>query len=450
MGTDARMGVERLSPTDVMELVCDVTGTSMQVAAVLVLDTAAPLDASAVRAALQGRITAVPRLRQRLLDVPFGCGRPVWIDDSSFDIGNHVDSVACASPGDEQALMGVIADTVTRRLQPGRPLWSATLVTGLAQGRCALVVVFHHVLADGMGGLAVLARLVDGNPGNTGPDFPRRPPRPRDLLIDVLRSDGQALARLPAGLRRLRIAAAELGTSNNPRAPRCTLNRPIGTGRALAVARAELGAVHAAAHAQGGTVNDVVVTAVAGALRAVLADRGESINQLVVSMPVSARRRASATDLGNQVGVIPVTVPTTGEPTQRLAAVARITRQRKIATPGSSAALLGPVFRALAKAGAFQWFIDRQHMINTFVSNLRGPEQRLTLFGVPVVEVIPVPMITGNVTVAFAALSYAGGLNVTVIADPELCPDLSDIARALRREFDVLTDATVTSAVEPH
>ena len=162
-------------------------------------------------------------------------------------------------------------------------------------------------------------------------------------------------------------------------------------------------------------------------------------------MPVSARRRAGATELGNQVGVIPVTVPTTGDPTHRLAAVARITRRRKTAAPGSSAALLGPVFRALAKAGIFGWFINRQRLINTFVSNLRGPERRLTFCCAPVVEVIPVPMITGNITVAFAALSYAGSLNVTVIADPMLCPDLPDIIQALQRELDVLTDAETPS-----
>jgi hypothetical protein len=105
--------------------------------------------------------------------------------------------------------------------------------------------------------------------------------------------------------------------------------------------------------------------------------------------------------------------------------------------------LLGPVFRVLAKAGIFGWFINRQRLINTFVSNLRGPELSLTFCKAPVVEVIPVPMITGNITVAFAALSYAGGLNVTVIADPMLCPDLPDIVRALQRELDVLTAAEV-------
>ena len=221
--------------------------------------------------------------------------------------------------------------------------------------------------------------------------------------------------------------------------PQSSLNRPIGVGRALVVAHAELIDVHAAAHAQGGTVNDVVLAAVAGALRTVLADRGEDVDQLVVSMPVSSRRMASATQLGNQVGVIPVMVPTTGEPTERLAAVARLTRHRKTATPGSSAALLSPVFRLLATVGVFGWFIDRQRLVNTFLSNLRGPEHELRLAGALVTEVVPVPTITGNITVAFAALSYAGRLHVSVIADPERCPDLPAIGEALQRELDVLT-----------
>src|SRR6478735_9119633 len=238
----ARMGVERLSPNDVMELACDVTGTSMQVAAILILHTEGSLDLAAVRAALKQRITAIPRLRQRLMDVPF-CGRPVWVDDFAFDINNHIDSVGCAAPGDGRALMDVAAETVTRPLLPGRPLWSATLVTGLAEGSSALVVVFHHVLADGIGGLAVLSRLVDGAPGDVDADFPRRPPRPPDLLIDLLCSAGRTLVRLPVGLARFRAAAAELGLGSDSHAPHCTLNRPIGAARALAVVRADLAAV---------------------------------------------------------------------------------------------------------------------------------------------------------------------------------------------------------------
>lgn len=435
MNSGVRVGIERASGNDVMELVCDTTGTSMQVAAVLVLDTSSPVDIAAVRVAITERITAVPRLRQRLVDAPLGCGRPVWIDDASFDVSDHVSSVRCPAPGDERALLAVVAESVTRRLPPDKPLWSATLVTGLAPGRSALVVVFHHVLADGIGGLTVLAHLVDGVPVVPDHRFPRRAPRRRELAVDALRSRARAVGSLRAGTGRLRAAVAELGTGRDARPVRCSLNRPTGTRRALAVARVDLAAVHAAAGAQGGTVNDVVLTAVAGAIRTVLAARGEDVDRLVVSIPVSARRQAGVTELGNQVGVIPVAIPTTGDPIRRLAAIARITRLRKTAAPGSSAPLIGWVFRALAKAGVYGWFVDRQRLVNTFVSNLRGPEHRMSFLGAPVVDVIPVSGISGNITVAFVVLSYAGTLNVTVVADPDRCPDLDDLAEALQREL---------------
>jgi diacylglycerol O-acyltransferase / wax synthase len=439
--------VERASSNDLADLACDVTGTSMQVAAVLVLRPRSRLEVTAVSEAIADRITAVPRLRQRLVDAPFGCGRSFWIDEPGFDIGDHVRSIACAAPGDEQALLAVVAGIVTTPLPRDRPLWSATLVTGLAEGRSALVVVFHHVLTDGIGGLAVLARLVDGLPAVPDHGFPVVPPRRRDLIVDVWRSRLRALGRLPAGARRLRAAAAELRIGRAGRPPRCSLNRPTGRRRAFAVAHADLAAVLAAAHAQGATVNDVVLTAVTGALRTVLAARGEDVDRLVVSVPVSARRHAAATQLGNEVGVMMVMVPTTGEPARRLAAVARITeRRRGTAAPGSSAALIGPVFRLLAKAGVYGWIVDRQRLVNTFVSNLHGPERRLSFLGAPVVDVIAVSGTSGNVTVAFVALSYAGRLNITVIADPQRCPDLDDVAVALQRELQVMTGVATNVA----
>lgn len=129
----------------------------MSVAAILLLDTGSGLNPAAVRAAIADRIRMVPRLRQRFLPAPFGCGRPYWVDDPDFDICNHFRHVSCPVPGYEAALLDIAADTVSHRLPACRPLWSATLVTGLADGGAALIVVLHHVIADGMGGLAVLA-----------------------------------------------------------------------------------------------------------------------------------------------------------------------------------------------------------------------------------------------------------------------------------------------------
>ena len=138
---------------------------------------------------------------------------------------------------------------------------------------------------------------------------------------------------------------------------------------------------------------------------------------------------------------VPVTVA--GGLNHRLAAIAQTTRNRRPATPGVSVVLLGPVFRTLAGLGVFRWFVDRQHLVTTMVTNLRGPAVRKSFLTVPITEVIPVSPITGNVTVAFAVLSYASTLTITVIADPQRCPDLPVLLTRLQSDLDLFaTDHT--------
>ena len=178
-------------------------------------------------------------------------------------------------------------------------------------------------------------------------------------------------------------------------------------------------------------MNDVVLSAIAAALHRLLETRGEWVEQFVMSVPFSARRHANTDDLGNQSGVIPLRVCGGGELAQRLESLAAATRAAKRAQRGASTALLGPVFRLLAAAGLYRWFIDRQRWIHTFVSNLRGPEIRLSFLGCPVTRITPLSVATGNVTAAVAVLSFAGSLTITLIADPDTCPDLSELRDAL-------------------
>ena len=150
-------------------------------------------------AALADRIRAVPRLRRNLVRTPPLCGRPVWVDDLDFAIDRHVREVRCPDPGDEAALCGVAMQAVGTRLSLRHPPWAAVLVTDLREDRCALVVVFHHVLADGVGGLAVLAQLVDGAPLGRDDGFPRPPTTRWRLFTDTLEGRTRALAHLLRG-----------------------------------------------------------------------------------------------------------------------------------------------------------------------------------------------------------------------------------------------------------
>jgi hypothetical protein len=166
-----------------------------------------------------------------------------------------------------------------------------------------------------------------------------------------------------------------------------------------------------------------------------LASRGEELDPVTVSVPVSARQAATAGQLGNQVGVMPVSLPTGSNLATRVTQIAAITRQRKTAARGASAAVLGLPFRLLAPTGLLRWFVNRQRLIHTFATNLRGPAEPLTFAGAPVRAVIPIPNTTGNVTVTFGALSYAGTLRITVLSDPSRVPDVTVLTAALRRDL---------------
>jgi diacylglycerol O-acyltransferase / wax synthase len=432
--------VERVSALDLMQLSSDAGTVPNQVGAVLVLDAGPGFDAEAAVALLGQRIQRVPRLRQRLTRVPVGAGRPVWVDDPHFDLTRHVATVA-APGGDDTAVLEIAAARVTTPLPRSRPLWSATWVTDLADGRVALVVVFHHVLADGLGGLAVLAQLLDvpGDASSTR-GFPRSPPTRRQLRGETRRTHLAALRRLPSSLRGVRAAARELDVAHTRSAPRTSLNRPTGPRRRLATVRTDLDPIRELAHAQGTTVNDVVLTAVTGALRRLLRSRGERLDEVVVSVPIAPSTDGGA-GAGNRGGVMPLRLPTGGQPEERLSAVAAVTRARKRGTRGASAALLAPLFRVLATMGLLRWFIDRQRMVNTFVTNLPGPRDPVTLAGHPVIDMQAVSLATGNVTVVFAVLSYAGTLSLTVAADPDHVDDLDVLVAALHDEFRHLAPA---------
>jgi diacylglycerol O-acyltransferase len=235
--------VDRVSPTDMVSLASDTVAAPMQVGAVIVLAAGRLSDLAAIESTIAERIQAIPRLRQRLVRVPLGYGRPIWVDDAKFDIARHLRRMACPLPGDEQALLQLTATLVTRPLPRSRPLWSATLVSGLAGNRTALVFVFHHVLTDGIGGLAVLASLVDGAAAAGPMPFPAGGPSRRELALDAWTTRLHAASRLPQFAVTARHALAELA-AKPAMAQSCSLNEPTGPRRHLAVVQTDLARIH--------------------------------------------------------------------------------------------------------------------------------------------------------------------------------------------------------------
>jgi WS/DGAT/MGAT family acyltransferase len=324
------------------------------------------------------------------------------------------------------------------------------VVTGEDRQARAVVVVLHHVVTDGVGGLALLARLLDpAHPSTAGQGGaapgPAAPAAAATRGVDPppAAETGRAVRAVRA-VRTLRRGATELGLLGHGAhgAPRCSLNAsPTGPRRRVAALDVDLDALRTAAHRYGATVNDVLLVATTGALGRLLQARGEDVRELVVSVPVSGRATGTPRDLGNEVGVMPVRVPLDGTPVERLHRVARSTRARRAGVRGSSSALIGPAFRLLVAVHLFRALIDRQRLVNTFLTNVRGPSTAGTLAGAPVLRAVPVTATAGNVSVAFAALSTAGTLTVSVIVDPDLVPEIRPLAVDLADELCALTTA---------
>jgi WS/DGAT/MGAT family acyltransferase len=423
--------IERISADDAQQLAADVGPVPMNVGALLLLERAA--EPAALHDVLAPRLAAIPRLRQRLQHAPLGCGRDIWVDDEVFDIHRHLHRI----PYSGEDPLDTVSRIVTQPLDRSHPLWRAALLEGLPDGDVGLVFAFHHVVADGIGGLAVLAGLVDGTGPPAPPPTPRPAPRARELFLEAAGSRLLAIRHVPKLARTLTAAIGELG-GERTRAPACTLNTPSGPRRTVRAFTTDLELLRRAAHVRGVTLNDLLLTAASGALDDLLRSRGESLRQIVVSVPVSARPGAATDSLGNRTGVMPVPVPLDGSGDTRLQAVAQRTSARKTARRGASAALLTPVFRLLAALRLFRPLINRQRLVNTFLTNVRGPSQVVSIGGARVLRIVPVTITAGNVTVAFAVLSYGGTLTVGVICDPDAVPDAQGLAEAVRHHLDEL------------
>ena len=416
--------VEPLRPGDLTMLATDVGPVPMNIAAVLLV--AGGDDGTAdVPEAVVARAATVPRLVQMLRRPRRGAAQ--WVVDAGADPARHL---ACRhlAGGGERAVLDEAARLLSTTLDPSHPLWTALRLTGWdvsGARRGALVVVCHHVLADGIGGLGVLAALADDEP--TAPAAPHPPAAPP-----------------PSGPRAWWAGLRELGLGARlpRRAARTSLNRPTGPDRSVAALGVPLAAFHAGAHRLGGTVNDAVVATVVGALTALLADRGEHPGALVVSVPVTGRA-AGDRRAGNDNGVLPVQVPTGPDLGGRVRHVAAATARRKAGPRGHSSLPLGGAFRALSRAGAFRAFLERQRLVHTFETNMRGPAARMRVAGREVVAVVPAAANPGNVAASFAVLSYAGELVVAVVTDPEVVPDAGELAGHLAAELAAVAGVPV-------
>jgi diacylglycerol O-acyltransferase / wax synthase len=431
--------IARLSANDLTNLATDRGSVPMQIGAVLLLDEGSAPNAEELASVIEQRLARVPRLGERLRRAPFGCGRPYW-EDAPLGATGLV--TLATAPAEDAGLVGTAVDEVLRRLPRDRPLWRAVVYADSAGHARGLAVVMHHVLADGIGGLAVLAELVDSDVDDTRETkgAPRPAPSRRALAHDAWTQRWSGLRSAPNTLRGLVAGLRELGGIPGQDAGRTSLLQPTSPRRRVEIVEVDLAAIVAAAHAQGATVNDLLLVAVSGALRRLLAARDEQLDEVLISIPVSGRPATTSADLGNQVGVLPVAVPLAEDPAVRLAAIRDQRARLGTSAPrASSGAVLSVLFRGLAAIGIFQWFVRRQRLVHTFLTNLRGPTEPLALAGNRIRGLVPIATVPGNVTVSFDVLSYAGRLLISVVYDPDHMPDHALLGDALASELTGLS-----------
>jgi len=418
----------------------------MHVAGLVFLDAGPLVDAGgavrldAVRAHVESRLS--PRLLQVLVRTGLGEGPQIWVDEPAFDIAAHVRTRSVPSPGDEASLLGVVEELNEPPLPRSRPLWELWLLSGLSDGRLAMLIRLHHVVADGIAALAMLGSWFDFDAVPVAQATHDREPEPapsrRELLDDNRRRIARHIANgassvlhptrwLPEATAAARTA---VGALSEGFAPRTSLNGPVGSRRRLLLARADLGRVKAVAHAHGAKVNDVALAAIAGGARALLEHRGEATDvELRAMVPVSERSSADRSSGGNLVSVIVVPLPV-AEPDAvlRLERIARSTAERK----------KRPVRQWDQFPTAITAVMNHQRFVNLASSNMPGPTVPWYFAGARVREMFQIGPVQGNVALNVGVLSYAGRLGFDIVGDADVIPDLDSFADGLHATLEEL------------
>lgn len=433
-----------------------------------------------IRRVVEQRIHLVPQLRQRALRVPLGLHHPVWVDDPEFELDDHVRRAGVPEPGGSRELDDLVAEVMSRPLDPDRPLWEMVVVEGLAGGRTALVAKLHHAILDGVSGASLLAAFLDLGPRSRPVPFPAEPWDPEPLpssgsllkyaaasltrqpevAVEAFRRGVDALVDVAGHNRRL----AGEGTVPPPApfsAPRTSLNGNLSSRRRYATVAVPLEDAKLVRRTFEATVNDVLLAGVAGALGRLLALRGEAPDgPLVALVPVSTRRvgagkgeRAGAgaagegttgaddlgaVTLGNSVSSMLVSLATdVDDPVARLRAISRGTQVAKVQERLTGGWLLADVAqmtppalasRAMRWASGLGLFERLPPLFNVTVSSVPGPDFALWCAGSRVVALHPVGPVAEGVGLNVTSMTYQGSVHFGLLGCRRLVPDVRDLA----------------------
>ncbi len=459
--------MERLSALDTEFLHLEDGISHMHIAGVSVFGGAVPTE-DEMRALLASKLHLIPRYRQRVRSVPLELGRPVWVDDPDFDLTFHVRATALPAPADDDALCRLMGRLMSQELDRNRPLWEVWIVQGLPDDHWGLVSKVHHCMVDGIAGVGLLEALLDIDADAEVAEPPAWHPRPEpsgpamiidawegllgDLAGSIRHLPGQILDPLGT-LRSLRATGQGLlrfgrGMSSTPE---LSVEGTIGPHRVWAHSAATIDDVRRIRKSLGGTLNDVVLTAVANGYRELLLARGDDLEgvELRTLVPVSVRGENAAGDTANKVSAILYDLPVgIADPIERLEAVrTQMTDLKASHMPEagdavtSFADLLPPMLVGNTSRLLVRLMQDRpQRSLDTVTTNVPGPQFPLYCLGREMLEHLPYVPISHGLRVGTAILSYNGNLAFGVTGDLDSVPEVAIVAAGIAAGIDQLLE----------
>jgi diacylglycerol O-acyltransferase len=405
-----------------------------------------------------------PRYRQRVARMPL-TGARMWVDDPSFNLLYHVRHLALPRPGDERLLKRVAGHVMSLPLDHNRPLWELWVIEGLESGGFAIITKAHHSMIDGVGSADLMTASMQLEPDAHPSQEPRRwLPRPAPGRIDIALGELRRWTEAGAAVQRATRDAVRhprrtlaslaslvegigeaLGAGMHRTSP-TPLNVQIGPHRRFDWLRYDLADVKEVKNRLGGTVNDVVLANVSGALRRFLKGRGGDVDELDfrAMVPVNVRTGDEAGKMGNRVATMAVQLPLDeADARARLERVVERTQQLKSSRQAAGMETieeisdwgLSGVFLQLARLSA------RTRPFNLVVTNIPGPQVQAYLLGSPLEQVYPLVPLYKNQALGVALFSYNGALFWGLNADWDALPDLHDFAEHLAVDFEVLRKA---------
>lgn len=461
--------MDRLSPLDAAFLHVEDDVNLMHIGSVGIFEGPPPAFDD-VRAMIAGKLSLVPRYRQRVRGIPLELGRPVWVDDPHFSLDYHVRRTALPRPGGRDELRSLVGRVMAQRIDLSKPLWELWMAEGLVDDQWALISKVHHALVDGVSGTDLLGVILDPSP-NATPAVPgtwRSEPSPSstrlvtETVAEYLGSPTEQLRVVRARLRTPKRVVRSVAANVNglaamtplvrPRPPSVLLG-PIGPHRRYAWMEGRLDDVKDIRRTLGGSVNDVILAVVTRGYRDLLLAHAEPVEGRTVRslVPVNVRTEEERGVLNNRVAAVFADLPVgIVDPVERLLAV-RVEMDmlkrsgQAVATDTlvtTAAGLAPPAALALGTRFAFKiMHAASRQVVETVTTNVPGPQHPLYAAGRRMVTAFPYVPIAGPLRVGTAIFSYDGRITVGVTADRDAIEDVEVLVRGVGLGIEELLEA---------